>query len=86
MAWLCTSPPGVPKGMTSSPLTSMAGLGVRRGRRPARAPAGMGGIGVVTGCRARDGVRPVPGTTGMSQVPSLGVAEKALPKRSTTAT
>ena len=41
MAWICTSPPGVPKGITPpSSVTIIAGLGVSRGRLPGATPQG----------------------------------------------
>ena len=39
IAWLCTSPPGVPNGMKTSPFwIASAGLGVKRGRLPGATP------------------------------------------------
>ena len=64
IAWVWTSPPGVPNGMKwSPPLIAKAGLGVSRGRLPGATPAGWRGSG--RDCEPRfDGTRPVPGTTG----------------------
>src|SRR5712692_2392271 len=87
IAWLCTSPPGVPNGRNSAPLPliASAGLGVKRGRLPGAAPAGWRGSG--RDCEPRlDGMNPTPGTTGEPYEPSLGVAEKMLPQRSATQT
>ena len=83
IAWICTSPPGVPNGMTPPPAgSSMAGLGVSRGRLPGAAPAGWRGSG--RDCEPRvDGTKPMPGTTGAAHDPSEGVALNALPQRST---
>src|SRR6185437_3521704 len=78
-----TSLPGEPNGMTQpeSP-TTMDGLGVSRGRLPGARQAGCAGS--VQDCMPReDGAMPVPGTTGPLIAPSDGVAENALPKRST---
>src|SRR5689334_20874449 len=82
----CTSLPGEPNGMNSLPsLSANAGLGVRRGRLPGANAAGC--VGSVHDCEPRDeGHRPVPGITGVALEPSLGVAENALPWRSTTLT
>src|SRR6186997_1041649 len=84
IAWVCTSPPGVPNGMTPpASVTTIAGLGVRRGRLPGATPAGCRGSGRL--CEPRpDGVMPSPGTTGTLPEPSDGVALNALPQRSTT--
>jgi len=84
IAWLCTSPPGVPKGSTKRPgATAIAGLGVSRGRLPGARRLGC--PGVVQDCDPREeGQSPVPGTTGVSFETSLGVAETVLPQRSTT--
>src|SRR6185295_13190295 len=82
IAWLCTSPPGVPKGI-ASPLgpMAMAGLGVSRGRLPGAAAEGC--FGSPQDCEPRDdGTRPVPGTIGEEFDTSLGVAENTLPQRS----
>ena len=85
MAWICTSPPGVPKGMTPPPaVTIIAGLGVSRGRLPGATPQGCAGSGRLWLPRLL-GMMPRPGTTGEFQDPSEGVALKALPQRSTTA-
>src|ERR1700722_12979725 len=84
MAWVCTSPPGVPNGITPPSLvTKIAGLGVSRGRLPGATPAGCFGSGRL--CEPRpDGVIPRPGTTGTLPDPSEGVALNVLPHRSTT--
>src|SRR3984885_10378953 len=83
IAWVCTSPPGVPNGITPpSFVTKIAGLGVSRGRLPGATPAGCFGSGRL--CEPRpDGVIPRPGTTGTLPDPSDGVALNALPHRST---
>src|SRR5580704_11042877 len=61
------------------------GLGVSLGRLPGARHAGCAGS--VQDCMPRDeGARPVPGITGPLIAPSLGVAEKQLPWRSTTQT
>src|SRR5215469_16669858 len=83
IAWVCTSPPGVPNGRNCAPLPliASAGLGVRRGRLPGATPAGCFGSG--RDCEPRfDGMNPVPGTIGDPYEPSLGVAENKLPQRS----
>ena len=84
IACTCTSPPGVPNGMTQpSSRTAIAGFGVSRGRLPGATPDGMRGSG--RDCVPRtDGTMPRPGITGELQEPSDGVAENALPQRSTT--
>src|SRR3984885_10961068 len=84
IAWICTSPPGVPNGITPPlSVTSIAGLGVSRGRLPGATPAGWRGSGRL--CEPRpDGVIPRPGTTGTLPDPSDGVALDAFPQRSTT--
>src|ERR1700733_4485691 len=84
IAWVCTSPPGVPNGITPPSLvTKIAGFGVSRGRLPGATPAGCLGSGRL--CEPRpDGVIPRPGTTGTLPDPSEGGALKALPQRSTT--
>src|SRR2546425_416615 len=81
--WHCTSPPGVPSGIKGLPsLKTMAGQGVRRGRFP-------GAMALAWPCTAQDceprvdTTTPIPGTTGAFMQPSLGVAEKMLPWRST---
>src|SRR5258708_9991514 len=83
MAWTCTSPPGAPNGITlPSSRTAIAGLGVRRGRLPGPTPDGWLGSGRL--CVPRpDGTMPRPGITGLRHEPSLGVADMALPQRST---
>src|SRR6478736_5803055 len=83
IAWVCTSPPGVPNGITPPSLvTKIAGFGVNRGRLPGATPAGCFGSGRL--CEPRpDGVIPRPGTTGTLPDPSDGVALNALPQRST---
>src|SRR6478736_8596023 len=82
----CTSLPGEPNGMIHlSSRMAIEGLGVSRGRLPGARQAGCAGS--VQDCMPRDdGVSPVPGITGPLIAPSLGVAEKQLPKRSTTQT
>ena len=41
MAWVCTSPPGVPNGIFILPgWIAIAGLGVNRGRLPGATPDG----------------------------------------------
>src|SRR5215471_10449829 len=84
IACVCTSPPGVPNGITPpDPVTTIAGFGVRRGRLPGATPAGWRGSGRL--CEPRpDGVMPRPGTTGTLPLPSDGVALNASPHRSTT--
>ena len=85
IAWTWTSPPGVPKGITQpSGRRASAGLGVSRGRLPGAIALGWSGSnqdwlprGEIT--------QPTPGGTGPLK-PSLGVAEKTLPRRSTTQT
>src|SRR5215467_15733648 len=86
MACDWTSPPGVPKGMArpSRPRAS-AGFGVSRGRLPGATEAGSAGS--AHDCEPREeGHSPVPGITGVLLETSLGVAENALPWRSTTHT
>src|ERR1700733_13079658 len=84
IAWICTSPPGVPNGITPpDSVTSSAGLGVRRGRLPGATPAGWRGSGRLCDPRP-EGAMPSPGTTGTFRDPSDGVALKAFPQRSTT--
>src|SRR5207244_209136 len=61
-----------------------AGLGVRRGRLPGATPEGWSGS-PQDWLPREEGMRPSPGTTGALKEPSLGVAEKTLPCRSTTA-
>ena len=77
------TPPGVPNGITHSPfLTAKAGFGVSRGRLPDVTEHAWSGSG--RDCEPRgDGTKPSPGTIGAVALPSLGVAEKALPQRST---
>src|SRR5665213_2631405 len=86
MACGCTSLPGDPNGMYALPLRSAsAGLGVSRGRLPGATDAGC--VGSHHDCEPReDGHSPMPGITGVSDDASLGVAENALPSRSTTHT
>src|SRR5664279_5216698 len=78
--------PGEPNGIYTLPLRiASAGLGVRRGRLPGATAAGCAGSH--HDCEPReDGHRPVPGMTGVDDEPSLGVADMALPSRSTTHT
>src|SRR3954465_7210181 len=65
-----------------SPRIAIDGFGVSRGRLPGARQAGCAGS--VQDCMPRDeGARPVPGITGPLIAPSLGVAEKLLPWRST---
>ena len=86
MAWAWTSPPGVPNAITApSGWSSMAGLGVSRGRFPGA--TALAWPGSSQPCEPRDEtVSPVPGMIGVSVDTSLGVAENAFPSRSTTAT
>src|SRR5262245_30985370 len=83
IACTCTSPPGAPNGMTlPSSRTAIAGLGVRRGRLPGATPDGWSGSG--RDCVPRpDGTMPRPGIPGERHDPSDGVADIALPQRST---
>src|SRR5216683_7301733 len=83
MACTCTSPPGAPNGMTlPSSRTAMAGLGVSLGRLPGATPEGWLGSG--RDCVPRpEGTMPRPGITGERHDPSDGVADMALPQRST---
>src|SRR6201999_3603583 len=84
IACVCTSPPGVPNGMTPpAPVTTIAGFGVSRGRLPGATPAGCFGSGRLCDPRL-DGAIPSPGTTGTLPAPSEGVALNAFPQRSTT--
>src|SRR5262245_2301602 len=84
IAWGWMSFPGEPKGMYAFPSrSSIAGLGVRRGRLPGASAAGCAGS--VHDCEPReDGQSPVPGITGVALEPSLGVVENALPAWSIT--
>src|SRR5262245_12953416 len=63
----------------------MAGLGVRRGRLPGATHDGWPGTAQDCDPRA-EGQNPRPGITGLSHETSLGVADMALPWRSTTQT
>src|SRR4051812_36508330 len=84
IAWVWTSPPGVPNGIAQPPgLIASAGLGVRRGRLPGATPDGCAGS-AQDWLPREDGVRPRPGMVGALAGVSLGVAEKTLPQRSTT--
>src|SRR3974390_927528 len=84
IAWVCTSPPGVPNGITPpAAVTTIAGFGVSRGRLPGATPAGGAGSGRLWEPRPDGGVAR-PGTTGTLPLPSDGVALNALPQRSTT--
>ena len=84
IAWTWTSPPGLPNGITlPSAAKAMAGFGVSRGRLPGATADGWPGTPQDWQPRV-DGTSPVPGTTGASNALSLGVAETALPSRSTT--
>jgi hypothetical protein len=83
IAWVCTSPPGVPNGITPpSRVTTMAGFGVSRGRLPGATPLGCFGSGRLWLPR-EEGVMPSPGIIGEAEDPSDGVALNALPHRST---
>src|SRR5688572_2585506 len=84
MACVCTSPPGVPKGMCTRPfLNAIAGLGVRRGRLPPATEDGC--VGSAHDCTPRpEHSMPTPGMSGVLSDPSLGVHENALPCRSIT--
>ena len=86
MAWGWRSPPGPPNGITHWPrLSAIAGFGVSRGRLPGATHEGW--PGTAQDCDPRDeGQKPRPGITGLSQETSLGVADRALPCRSTTQT
>src|SRR5687767_430036 len=65
--------------------SAMAGFGVRRGRLPGATDDGC--PGTAHDCEPRaDGTKPSPGMTGLSHDTSLGVADTALPWRSTTQT
>ena len=85
MHWV--SPPGVPNGMNSLPsLKAMAGFGVSRGRFHGWR-ASTGGRGSSHDWEPRDDIcMPRPGTMGLPASGSLGVAENALPHRSTVQT
>src|SRR5262249_52469891 len=86
IAWVWTSPPGVPNGMKTSPSwIASAGLGVRRGRLPGATPDGCLGSGRDFEPRL-EAIRPVPGITGTCDELSDGVAENTLPSLSTTQT
>ena len=64
MAWVCTSPPGVPNGIAILPgWIAIAGLGVRRGRLPGATPDGWFGSAQFWLPRG-EGIMPSPGTTG----------------------
>ena len=80
------SPPGVPKGMNSLPsLKAMAGFGVSLGRFQGWRLDGW--LGSSHDWEPRDDIwRPRPGTIGLPASGSLGVAENALPHRSTVQT
>ena len=83
MAGHCASPPGAPNGMSSRlSLNAMAGLGVSRGRFHGWRLEGWSGSSQLCVPLA-DSVNPRPGMTLQPPTPSLGVAEKALPHRST---
>src|SRR5215813_13391273 len=81
--WHCTSPPGVPSGMNGLPsVNTIAGQGVSRGRLPGA--TALAWPSTAHDCEPRDEMpRPVPGVIGALRHPSLGVAEKMLPARST---
>src|SRR3954462_7246429 len=78
----CTSPPGVPNGISTLPfLNASAGVGVRRGRLPGATEQGC--VGSDHDCVPRPEQRmPTPGMIGELLEPSDGVAENALPWRS----
>src|SRR6476620_7263647 len=78
----CTSPPGVPNGISTLPfLNASAGFGVSRGRLPG--PTEHGCVGSDHDCVPRpEHTKPTPGTVGELFDPSEGVAENALPCRS----
>ena len=83
IACTCMSPPGQPNGITQpSSRTAIAGLGVSRGRLPGATPDGWRGSGrdCVPRARRHDAEAR---DTGERHEPSDGVAEKALPQRST---
>ncbi len=85
IAWVCTSPPGVPNGITPpASVTSIAGLGVSRGRLPGATPGRMRRIGPAL--RAAAGRRDAQARhhRHVAAMPSDGVALNALPQRSTT--
>src|SRR5262245_1299075 len=67
------------------PRMASAGFGVRRGRLPGATDEAWPGTAQDWQPRD-DGQKPRPGITGLSQLASLGVAETALPWRSTTHT
>ena len=80
------SPPGVPKGMIQRPSESAKqGLGVRRGRLPGARQDGWPRTARDWAPR-EDTAKPVPGTTGVSQLVSEGVEQSALPSSSMTQT
>ena len=81
--WHCTSPPGVPSGMNGLPsLKTIAGHG--REARPLAAGDRARMALPAHDCEPRDETpSPVPGVIGALRQPSLGVAEKMLPRRST---
>src|SRR5262245_25424632 len=87
MPWGCRSPPGAPNGISHAPRPRMAraGFGVRRGRLPGATHEACPGTAHDWHPRD-DGQNPSPGITGLSQDASLGVADMALPWRSTTHT
>ena len=82
IAWIWTSPPGVPKGMAKAPSRiASAGLGVSLGRLPGATLDACAGS--TQDCEPREeGQSQVPGITGVSNETSLGVAEKTLPSAS----
>ena len=64
IAWICTSPPGVPNGITPpSSVTRMAGLGVSRGRLPGASELGWFSSSHMIWPRVPIG-KPSSGTTG----------------------
>src|SRR5262245_5303956 len=80
------SPPGAPNGMAQRPRRSaIAGFGVSLGRLPGATHEAW--PRTAQDCEPRvDGQKPRPGMIGPSHEESLGVADMALPYRSTTAT
>ncbi len=84
--WHCTSPPGVPKGINTLPsFIASAGLGVNLGRLPGCSDAGWSASSQLWE-PLEDRMNPRPLAIGALPKLSLGVAEKALPHRSTTET
>ena len=83
IACVCTSAPGVPKGITELSFnTAIAGLGVSRGRFHGKTLDGW--FLMAHDCDPRDdGLMPQPGSTGVFAEPSLGVIEATKPSLST---